>query len=311
MNEYQQLVKDARKKQLALTTDQFNQIRSLYSDVAKDLKRKANKANKGSLTQGWLKDYRKAILSDMKQLNNTLQSKITDGIGASANIASSVQLSFFDKINLKYGLGMDKTFRTMFSNVNIDTVKEMINGDFYKDGKGLSKRIWFTGSKVNGNIDYIIQQGLLEKKSAYDLSNDLQTYVDPYAQKDWDWKQVYPNASATVDYCAQRLARTSITHAYSLATLKSCEKNPYVTKVMWHSVLSSRTCELCSDRDGETYTLDECPVDHPNGMCYQEPLLDKSIEDIGSDLGDWVNGDSGSNPMLDDWYAKYGDEFSS
>lgn len=175
--------------------------------------------------------------------------------------------------------------------------------------RGLSKRIWWSGNKVNGDIDKIIQKGITEKKSAYELAQDLQSYVNPEAKKDWKWKKVYPGTSKTIDYCAQRFARTSISHAYTLAMLRSCERNPFITKIRWHSVFApGRTCSLCKDRDGREYLLKDCPLDHPNGLCYQEPLVDDSLENIGSRLRNWVDGNSDS--LLNDWYNEYGDYFS-
>ena len=203
---------------------------------------------------------------------------------------------------------MSKSFTNMFSKVPNDAVEELIKGNIYKDGRGLSKRIWWTGNKVNGDIDKIIQKGIVEKKSAIELAQDLQTYVNPDMQKEWNWKNVYPGTSKTVDYNAQRLARTSISHAYTLALLRSCERNPFITKVRWHSVFApGRTCALCRDRDGQEYLLADCPLDHPNGLCYQEPLLDYDLAEIGSRLGDWVSGSNDS--MLDKWFNKYGDYF--
>ncbi|MEY7998618.1 hypothetical protein AB8U03_00130 [Clostridium sp. Mt-5] len=310
MNEYEKLIDDSRKKQSKLNIEQYKQIRDLYRDVAKSLQVKANKAKKGSLTERWAKDYKKAVKAQIEQMSIVLKSVVSENMRKSAENAAEIQLDFFDQINMKYGLGMSKAFKDMFSDVPNDVLKEMVSGNFYKDGKGLSQRLWFNENKVNGDIDRIIQKGIAEKKSAYELAQDLQTYVNPDAKKDWDWKKVYPNVAKTIDYNAQRLARTSISHAYTLSMLKSCERNPFVNKVKWHSVFApSRTCPLCKKRDGQEYLLKNCPMDHPNGLCYQEPLLDDSLENIGSRLNTWVKG--GSDKDLDDWYEKYGDYFSS
>ena len=309
MNEYQRLIKEARENRDKLTKNQFKQIRDLYKEATKDLKIKANKARKGSLTERWLKDYSKAVRSKVKEMNKMLKSIIEENMKSSAEYATAIQLNFFDQINMRYGLGMSKSFTSMFSQVPSDVVDELVKGNIYKDGRGLSKRIWWTGNKVNGDIDKIIQKGIVEKKSAIELAQDLQTYVNPDAQKDWNWKKVYPGTSKTVDYNAQRLARTSISHAYTLSLLKSCERNPFITKVRWHSVFApGRTCSLCKDRDGREYLLKDCPMDHPNGMCYQEPLVDDSLENIGSRLRNWVDGSSDS--VLDNWYREHGDYFS-
>lgn len=310
MNEYKKLIKEARENRNKLTRKQYKQIRNLYKEAAKDLKIKSNKARKGSLTERWAKDYRKAVRAKVKEMNKILESTIEENIKSSAEYATAIQLDFFDQINMKYGLGMSKTFTHMFSQVPSDVVEELVKGNIYKDGRGLSKRIWFTGNKTNTDIDKIIQKGITEKKSAYELAQDLQNYVDPDSKKDWNWKKVYPGTAKTIDYNAQRLARTSISHAYTLALLKGCERNPFTEKIRWHSVFApGRTCALCKDRDGQEYLIADCPMDHPNGLCYQEPLLDYDLADIGSRLGRWTRG--GSDSMLDEWYSKYGDYFSS
>lgn len=291
-----------------LTRKQYKQIKNLYKEAAKDLKIKSDKARKGSLTERWAKDYRKAVKSEISQVNKILFKQILDNIVKSANLAAGIQLNFFNLVDKKYKLNMSKSFTNMFSKVPNDAVEELVKGNIYKDGRGLSKRIWWTGNKVNGDIDKIIQKGIVEKKSAIELAQDLQTYVNPDMQKEWNWKKVYPGTSKTVDYNAQRLARTSISHAYTLALLRSCERNPFITKIRWHSVFApGRTCALCRDRDGQEYLLADCPLDHPNGLCYQEPLLDYDLAEIGSRLGDWVSGSNDS--MLDKWFNKYGDYF--
>lgn len=309
LNEYEKLIYNSRKKQSQLNLEQYKQIRDLYKDVAKSLQVKANKAKKGSLTERWAKDYKKAMRAQVKQMNAVIEDIISENIKKSAENATAIQLDFFDEINMRYSLGMSTSFKNMFSNVPNDVLKELVSGNFYKDGKGLSKRIWFSENKVNGDIDRIIQKGIAEKKSAYELAQDLQEYVDPDFKKDWSWKKVYLRTAKTIDYNAQRLARTSISHAYTLSMLRSCERNPFITKVRWHSVFApGRTCPLCEERDGREYLLKECPMDHPNGMCYQEPVLNDSLEDIGTRLNKWANGSNDSE--LDDWYNKYGDFFS-
>lgn len=309
MNEYLDLVEEARKKQIKLTEEQYKYIRDLYVTAANNLKKNTARAPKGSLSERWLKDYRQAISQEIDELNKLLEGKITDNLLISANNAVGVQLNFFELLDNKYSLGISNSFRNMFSNVANDTIKELISGEFYKDGKGLSRRIWFNGKSVNGDIDYIVQQGIAQKKSAYELAKDVEMYVNPAARKTWDWKNVYPNTAKTIDYNAQRLARTAINHAHTLATLRSCEKNPFIQKVRWHSAfVPKRTCPLCIERDGKEYLLKDCPMDHPNGMCYQEPILDDSMEDIGKRLGAWVNGQEDN--LLDSWYNQNEDSFS-
>lgn len=303
-NEYLNLVEIARNKRLSISLEQYNEIRKLYKDVANELKIRASKAKNKSLSQGWLKDYKKVINIKLKEMDKILQPQIENSIEKSAEASNEVQLSFFDMLNAEYRLGMKQTFRAMFSSIPSGVVSELVSGNFYKDGAGLSHRIWFNHNKVNGDIDYIIQKGIAEKKSAFDLANDVAKYVNPDFKSDWAWKKVYPGTAKTVDYCAQRLARTSISHSYTLSMLRGCEINPFIAKIRWHSVFAiGRTCQLCKDRDGREYLIKDCPMDHPNGMCYQEPIIDDSLEAIGTRLNRWAKG--GSDSELDNWYEKY------
>lgn len=48
----------------------------------------------------------------------------------------------------------------MFTRIPKEALAELVRGGFYKDGKGLSKRIWNNERKINEDLDYIIQKGL-------------------------------------------------------------------------------------------------------------------------------------------------------
>jgi len=80
LNEYEKLIYDSRNKQSQLNLEQYKQVRDLYRDVAKSLQVKANKARKGSLTERWAKDYKKAIRSQIKQMNIVLKATISENM---------------------------------------------------------------------------------------------------------------------------------------------------------------------------------------------------------------------------------------
>ncbi len=307
-NEYLLLVEEARKRQIKLNNKQIKRIRNLYREVAKNLEVKANKAKKGSLTERWIKDYKKAVEQEIRRINGVLFTQISDSILESANIPIGIQLNFFSLIDNKYKGNIDKSFASMFSNVPNKVLYEITNGDIYKDGRGLSKRLWWNEKKVNGDIDYIIQKGIAEKKSAFELAEDLQTYLNPDTKKDFEFKSRYGNKR--VEYNSFRLAITSISHAYQLSMKRSCKMNPFVTGIQWHISNSThrKTCELCKSRDGKIYPADELPLDHPMGMCHFTPVILDSMEDIGTRLNKWGKG--GNDKKLDEWYKKYGAYFA-
>lgn len=306
MNEYEKLVEEAQNKRLELTRKQIYRIKKMYIDIAKDLEKSIKQSSANSLTERWLKDYQKQFKNDIKQLNKVLKNDIEDSMLKSAEYAAGIQMNFFSLIGDTYNLNIKETFSSMFSRIPKEALKELINGEFYKDGKGLSKRIWFNENRANGEFDYIIQKGLAEKKSVYDLAKDLAAYVNPNVKKDWDFKRIYPSVgNKKIEYNSFRLAVTSISHAYQLSMKRSCKANPFVEEIEWHTSNSHRgPCELCRSREGKKYTPDELPMDHPNGICYFTPVVDKSMEDIGSELKNWVDGEP--NSILDKWYEDNG-----
>ncbi|MCB2300385.1 hypothetical protein [Clostridium tagluense] len=308
-DEYLKLVAVAQSKRMKITKESKRQIINLYKDVAKDLNRRAMNASKGSLNERWLKSYLKQLKSDIKELNKSLKPSIENSMLKSAESANSIQLDFFNVLGIKYNLNTKESFSGMFSNIPKEELAELISGGFYKDGKGLSQRLWANNGKANADFDYIIEKGIAEKKSTYDLANDLATYVNPEVRKSWDFKKIYPGVgNKKIEYNSMRLAITSVSHAYQLSLQRSCKANPFVEGIQWNISISHRgTCSLCQGRDGKIYEADELPLDHPMGVCYFTPVVIKSMEDIGTELNSWVNG--GDNSKLDNWYSEYGHEF--
>ena len=72
-------------------------------------------------------------------------------------------------------------------------------------------------------------------------------------------------------------------------------------------VLDGRTCELCMERDNQIFKINEVPLDHPNGLCTTVPEIPMSLEEIGTELRAWVDGEK--NIKLDKWFKDYGEDF--
>ncbi|WP_039242639.1 hypothetical protein [Clostridium botulinum] len=301
-NEYLKLVKEAQAKRIALTNKELQFIKNLYKDVAADLTIKIRKSSPGSLTDKWLRDYRLQLKRNIKHLNDALGKDLKESILNSANYASAIQMDFFNNLSDKCRINCSTKFSNMFSNIPLDAASEIINGQFYKDGKGLSKRLWNHNLKTNNDVDYIISKGIIGKKNAYDIAKDLEEYINPKARKEWSFKR-NSGTSRRVEYNSFRLAVTSISHAYQLSLQRSCKVNPFVEGIKWHTSNSHRgPCALCESREGKIYKSDELPLDHPMGVCYFTPVITRSMEDIGNELNRWINGES--NPKLDSIYNK-------
>lgn len=305
--DYLKLCEEAQRKKLKLAKKQEQQIKQIYDDMYKNLSKKLKKVNSGTLTERYLEDLQKELAKEIKEVHSKVKKIIKVNISESSKLANNVQLDFFMSMDRKCKLDMKDTWAGMFSKIPKAAMNEILFGEVYKDRKGLSKRIWQDTKKFEKDIDYIIAEGIANKKSTFDIAKDLEIYVKPNSRKNWEWSKVYPNTSKTVDYNAQRLARTSISHAFQQAQKRSCQKNPFVSGIQWLTSNSHRTCELCSSRNGVIYSVNDVPLDHPNGMCTTIPVLEKELDQIGEELRDWLDGNE--NDRLDNWFKEYGNEF--
>lgn len=305
--DYLRLCEEAQRKKLKLAKKQEKEIRQIYKDMYLNVSKRLSKVNPDSLTKRYLEELQKELAKEIKEANKSVSKIIKNNIEKSSELANNVQLDFFMQIDKQYGLNMKDTFSRMFSKIPKVAMDEILFGTAYKDRKGLSERIWQYTKKFDKDIDYIIAEGIAAKKSSYEIAKDLEIYVNPKASKPWDWGKVYPNSSKKIDYNAQRLARTAVNHAFQQAQKRSCEKNPYVTGIKWLTSNSHRTCELCNSRNGTIYKVSEVPLDHPNGLCTTVPEIPMSLEEIGTELRTWIDGES--NSKLDKWFEEYGENF--
>lgn len=306
--DYLRLCEEAQNKKLKLAKKQEKQIKQIYNDIYLKVSKKLSKVNPNTLSERYLEELKKELEKEIRTIHGQVGKIIKKNIEKSSELANNVQLDFFMQINEQYSLNMKDTFSSMFSKIPKQAMDEILHGNAYKDRKGLSERIWQYTKKFEKDIDYIIAEGIANKKSTYEIAKDLEIYVNPKASKPWDWSNVYPNSSKKVDYNAQRLARTAVNHAFQQAQKRSCMKNPYVTGIRWISAgIHGRTCTICSDRNNQLFKVNEVPLDHPNGLCTTIPDIPMSLEEIGTELRAWIDGASISK--LDKWFEEYGEDF--
>ncbi len=308
--DYRKIVFETRRKVSKLTLDQQKQLLKLYDDAIKSLSKKARRSKSKSLTNRWVLDYQKQLKAAKKELRSQLNKTIRSGISESAKFGTEPQQLIMKEIFRIAGIEVKETFINMFSQVQDNIVHDIISGNLYKDSRTLSTRIWSYGEGFGNDIQYVINQAMLEKKSAIELARDLERYVLEPAKRETDWGKCYPHLrNKKVDYNAMRLARTSINHSYQTASIQSSNINPFVEGIEWHSaMIHGRTCDLCMERHGQIFPKDNVPLDHPNGLCTMIPAISKSLDSVADELRDWVDG--GSNRKLDKWYKEYGGYFA-
>ena len=283
----------AEAQRLRITQEQQEQIRDLYRQASAEVGKLAEQAPRvpsDAVRQQYLHTLQKQIddqLRDIEiQLNGTIRSSMTDTVKATVTDAKA-----FLKEN---GLPINGAY----SHVPADIVRSVASGQLYTGNWTLSRALWLNTAETQHDVQSVIAQGIIQNKSAFDIAKDLEKYVNPDASKDWEWSRVYPGTKKVVDYNAQRLARTMVSHAYQQAFVRTTQKNPFVTKYKWEASNSGRVCEICEERDGKLFDKDDLPLDHPNGMCTFTAVMD-NLDTIGERLGDWAAGKP--DPELDKW----------
>ncbi len=307
--EYVKMAMAARRGVSRLTLKQQLQILQIYGDAIQYLSEKAAGAGMESLTRRWALDYANELAVERVRLQNKIMRSIGKNLNMAAGYGVQFDLQMFSILAEK--VGISERFKDVFSQIPLETVRPIMSGELYKDKRSLSDRIWRLGDELEKDVQYIVNRGLIEHKSAVELAKDLEQYVKDPAKRPATWGKCYPNLrNKAVDYNAMRLARTAINHAYQTATISSAEKNPFVEGIEWHSALQhGRTCELCEERHGQVFPKDDVPLDHPNGLCTMIPHIPKSLNEVADELRGWLDG--GENKRLDEWYRKYGHYYAT
>ena len=296
LGNYLELVRESQRERLRITRHQQRQIAELFRQSSKYFEREAARKSEKTLTYRWLKDYAKSLRAESRSLFDAIGNLTAKSITDTSSAVIGAERRFYTKACP----ALSERFRHVFSSVPKEMADELMSGRIYQNFAGLSERLWDYRRKYDQDIQFIINRGIIQQKPAFDLAKDLERYLNPSAQKPWNWGIVYPGVNRVVDYSAQRLARTSVTHAYQLSFQRATQDNPFVEAYQWHSSNNGRVCDLCREMNGKIFPKDRLPLDHPNGMCVVTAVISKSYEEIGEELGDWAAGIT-SSPALDRW----------
>lgn len=289
---------DASRTRVSITNAQAKSIKGMYSDLADEIAEEAARLEKRTnissiLRKQYLENLGNQVKRELDDINSYQNSTIRANMQAVANAIVK------DNVLLLNKLGINAT--AAYSYVPSEVVKEVASGKLYEGRWSLSSAIWGNTAHTKDDINTIIAKGIAGQKSTYEIAKDLEKYVNPAKRLDWAWSKVYPGTSKVVDYNAQRLARTMVSHAFQDAFVRTTKDNPFITSYRWLASGGDRMCEVCAERDGKLFDKDELPLDHPNGMCTFEAVIPDSFSKIGDRLADWVNGKADQDL---DTYAK-------
>lgn len=296
----------------SITTKAQKEILKLYNDMYKEIEKQIRSAG-NSLTKERLVILQRTIKSRISTINNSVRSEI---VNASSSVCEQVVSDKREWLE-RYGL-KENDIQDAFAYVPNRVIQSILQGAIYQDDWKLSSAIWGADKKVQDSIDKIVSIGTAQGKSAYEVAKDIEEYVQPGARKpsrtisSWRYDRNGNKIRDTfyfgrVDYNAQRLARTMISHAYQQAFETVNRNDPFVEYYIWHtSNFHGRVCDICRARDGQKFKKDELPLDHPNGMCVFEAYSPYSMKQIAQRIGAWYDSPSGTFPGIDLFAKEFG-----
>lgn len=286
----------AEKRRDELTQQQQKKIEKLYADLAtkinKELKGLSTSTASGALRKLQLEDLKSEIKKSLTSIRSEIKGMVEGSVRAEAKSVVDSNKDFLNKVGINT--------KGLFANVQDDVVRSVLFGEVYDGDWTLSSALWLQQKRTQSDVSKIVATGIAENRSAYDIAKDLEKYVDPKAKKDWAWSKVYPGTAKRVDYNAQRLARTLVSHAYQQSLVKTVSSNPFVSGIKWKSAHNSGVCPICRERNGRVYQPGDLPLDHPNGKCTFFAVIPDSMEDIADQLADWAKGKP--NEGIDKWF---------
>lgn len=291
----------AERARNKLTAAQERQIRKLYREALKEVQEWSKKLEgrdniSSILRRQYLDQMEKELSEAMERIGKEVESLIKSTVSSTA--AAVVK----DANRLLNAMGID--LHTAYSFVPVDVVQAIAMGEIYTGDWTLSKAIWKQSKKAQQDIHEIIAKGVLENKSSYEIAKELEKYVDPSARKPWDWGKIYPGVHKKVDYNAQRLARTLVSHAYQQSFVRTTKDNPFFEGYKWLNSGNHEVCDICRDRANKVhakglpagvYPKDKVPHDHPNGKCTLSVYTTRNTDSIVDSLLDWAHGKPNSD----------------
>lgn len=288
----------------SITKEQKQYIIDLYKQWSEDVQKQADwYAKHGTPSAPLSSMYYNKLYNQMqqqsKEISNSVYTNIKNGM---FKVSDAVVKDATDWMSC---FGFDKDgIAAAFSYIPQSTVNALVTGSVY-GGKGswsLSSAIWGDNEKALRDIYSIVAQGVAEQMPIDGIANKLAQYVSPTKQFQWSGPNGIKIYKHAVDYNAQRLARTLVQHTYQQSFVAATKDNPFVTEYVWIAN-GPRVCPICADRDGAHFKKDKLPLDHPNGMCTMEPVVDDKMVDK---LANWVNGEDGTYPEIDKFAKMFG-----
>ena len=292
---------DAERYRTNIIITTVRSIRKFYKDLFKDIKKDTDRLDPRSdkTDRIWLNNFSIEVEKKLLLVGNKIEPLIK------INSQSTVERVLDNNRLFLNNLG--------FYNYRVDPkivsnmVDMVITGRLYNGRFSLSSSIWGNNQRVIRDINRIVSRGIAKGQSTYEIAKNLEKYVNP------DYAKTIYGSQGSVDYNAERLARTMVQHAYQEAFVSATINNPFIEAYRWVTSGAHNVCAVCIEREtmddyglGEgIYPKDQLPLDHPNGNCTFEIVTSWDEESARQAVMDWAVGDG--DPELNeelDYFAE-------
>lgn len=337
-------MRNAEETRVSQTAKMQMNIRRVYREIAKEVHDKIKTIPSGTMSRTQLILLERDIEQRIKEINKDIKNGTTESMITTANAVTEDTRAFLKRMGYHR-----RDYSTAFVYVPSMVVRNITNGTIYQKGWSLDRAIWGHTKQFNEKLTEIIARGTAQGKGAIEIAKDLEKFVSPTEaresriirswvyRKDENGNWIYETNKdgsikldengnpvrkkfsesyypGKVDYNAQRLARTMISHAYQQAFEHVNRNDPFVIGYRWlTSDFHGRVCAICRERaETDHYGLGEgvfpkedLPMDHPNGMCTFEAVFSDEMDTIAKRIGDWYENGPGSDPELDRYASDF------
>lgn len=295
------------------------QIGAIYASCARDMEKEILKYGADSLAGRRAVTLQKSMRGYVKRLWREVHATAERAARDGAEIGIGIQTSLLDDALHGFGISTRASFAGAFGHTQDEAVTAVLNGSVYKGKRAaLSRRIWNNEALQGGQIERLIAEATAQGRSAVELAKDLTAYINPDARMPDHWNEIYPMPFVyKTDYNAKRLAVTTLNHGYYQGMIMAARENPFAEYLHWelssfHTIYD--VCDLYMEHDEGlglgNFALDspDLPLPHPFCRCNYYIDSDKSLKEIGQEIGGWMNGEE--NLRLERAFGEWKKEYT-
>lgn len=308
---------EQRREFMELRLDQEQDIKEMYENMSRRIAQEVARGNLSTFDEARLKRVQLEIRDRIDELNNQLAINfdryIHGNVEAGSGYAKKVAIDLVERAGVTR---LNKPLiEEAFFRLNKNAVEGMWTRSRY--GLKLNNQIWNKNENYRKHINSILTTGVATGEDCVTVARALERYVK---NGRGSLAENYPNmmermqgrVPKDISYEALRLARTEMTSAFGMGTMKSSSLNPANQGVRFILSASHPEYDICDvhcnlDEYGlgpGGYPLDEAPdyPFHPNCLCIMTQINEEP-EDLLARLKEWDSNPT-SHPDLEEWYQE-------